>query len=85
MYSMSANCLRKHGMYLHVYICLTLVSVALLCILKLRTCIYNVDHFQDEFITPLLVCCVVGSSTYDAAKLLVQSNARVNGVEKVST
>ena len=42
------------------------------------------DRSQDGFITPLLVCCVLGSSTFDAAKLLVQSNANVNGVAQVS-
>jgi hypothetical protein len=45
--------------------------------------IYDHVLFQDEFLTPLLICCVVGSSTFDAAKLLVQSNASVDGVAQV--
>ena len=40
--------------------------------------------FQNGFLTPLLVCCVVGHSTYDSACLLVQSDANINGAAQVS-
>ena len=44
----------------------------------------NLVSLQKDKLTPLVVCCAAGSTTFDAACLLVQSGADVNGHAQVS-